>query len=679
MRGGAINYFPLQDTISNGADLEKSVHFINVVGHGSLTGQAFMVPENTFILFMGAAGFPIIRRPFQLPSLRKYRFLNTGETPAQWYERTYAAIRDRTFFRDMLFKNNAPYAPDTTAIYEPGDIVQDLTLSFENPDPPYLLMGVWNCPIPAAVGTTFDTENGTIEGAKQEYFELSREYDELNKTLDAVRNSISPQEIQEMQERISYIDLNIAQKLRILNTSAVRGRALQDTLVNEPNNKVVSGMRLDDWNNSSLSEVIGKLGNAFDASKPIRFIVVEACRSIGGPGMNNIAAMALDPRRNAMGLIMRHRRENEEKNAPSQEGLFLLKHYEQRAQQRRRASLYGRRTNAAAAAAAAAVAAAAGAAAGGGGGAAAGAAAGGGAPTVYITPSFRLTVQDLERVADKVPNGQRLLEQLMANRTVSLDELETSLETYIKPSRQLITADVKRLVSGLMPQNQFFPREIVTLPDGEIAIIVEPVSDEGYILYRALTIDPETGASVDTRYEPTNLKKGYNEEKKDELIGGLLSIGVDSDAIIDAAEAATVARLEEARAAEREFAAGLPEYKVKNKVVSSPWAQRRLGYDPTPENRWKSLSKNKQFAPDEVIQFSNTVKPESIRGKKGTVYNIGLVPDGVHKGKLIYYIRAENGSDQKKFPDVLRKPSAGGSRKTRRRANRRANCKTRRR
>ena len=571
MRGGAINYFPLQDTIQNADDLERNVHFINVVGHGNLTGQVFMVPENTYILFMGAAGFPIFRRPFQLPPLRNYRFLNTGETPAEWYERTYAAIRDRSFFRDMLFKNNAPYAPDTTAIYEPGDILQDLSLTFVNPSPPYLLMGVWNCPIPAELGDRFESINGTIRVAGEDVDELKHE---LSRELYKQRQDLlwsrqgSPPENIEQQQRIDELSAKIEKLEGIRNREILRGQALQDTLVREPNNKILSGMGLDDSNHSSLSEVIKKLGNAFDASKPIRFIVVEACRSIGGPGMNTVAEEALN-RPNSRSLIMRLMKNNQEGKNIEREVLSLVKAYEQSAQQRRRTSLSVRRTNSAAAAAAEA-------AGGGGGGAAAagGAAAGGGgggAPTVYITPSFRFTVQDLERVADKVPNGQLFLEQLTGNNTVSLDELETALEDYIRPNHDLITADVKRLVSGLMPQHQFSPRELVTYSEGpyhtQTAIIVEPISEKGYILYRVLMHEGYSRI-LDITVEPTSLSKGFKQFDKERLDEILLETGVDSNAVIDAAEASTVARLEGAQAAEREFAAGLPPYKVKNRLSS---------------------------------------------------------------------------------------------------------------
>jgi hypothetical protein len=566
MRGGAINYFPLQDSIENADDLERNVHFINVVGHGNLTGQVFMVPENTYILFMGAAGFPIFRRPFQLPSLRNYRFLNTGETPAQWYQRTYAAIRDRTFFRDMLFKNNAPYAPDTTAIYEPGDIIQDLTLTFVNPNPPYLLMGVWNCPIPAELGDTFESINGTIRVAGEDVDELKHELsrEQYKKGQGIIRGlQLPPQEKIELQQKIDELSVKIEKIEGIQNRESIRGRALQDTLAREPNNKVIA-MSLDDATGSSLSEVIKKLGNAFDDSKPIRFIVVEACRSIGGPGMNTVADEALDSAI-SRSLIMRLMKNNQEGKNIEREVLALVKAYEQRAQQRRRASLSVRRTNSAAAAAAEA------AAGGGGGGGGAAAGGGGGAPTVYITPSFRFTVQDLERVADKVPNGQLFLEQLMGNNTVSLDELETALEDYIRPSHNLITADVKRLVSGLMPQHQFSPRELVTYFEGpfhtQTAIIVEPISDEGYIKYRVLMHEGYSRI-LDTTVEPTSLRKGFKQFDKERLDEILLETGVDSNAVIDAAEASTVARLEEARAEEREFAAGLQPYKVKNTLSS---------------------------------------------------------------------------------------------------------------
>lgn len=78
MRGGARNYFPLLAAVTDGASLAATVDFFSVSAHGSLNNQVFMVPENTYILFMGAAGMPIYRRAHQLPAFRDYRFLIFG-------------------------------------------------------------------------------------------------------------------------------------------------------------------------------------------------------------------------------------------------------------------------------------------------------------------------------------------------------------------------------------------------------------------------------------------------------------------------------------------------------------------------------------------------------------------------------------------------------------------------
>lgn len=665
MRGGATNYFPLPDTITNGAELQRQVHFINVVGHGSLTGQAFMVPENTYILFMGAAGFPIIRRPFQLPSLKRYRFLNEGETPEQWYTRTYAAIRDRTFFRDMLFKNDAPYAPDTTAIYEPGDIVQDLSLSFENPTAPYMLMGIWDCPIPADVGQEFDSENSTIELAKQEAYQVSKDLDELEKTMQSLDPTKLPRsEVTAIVQRRALLISRLDELDRTLAGATKRGIALQDNLVGKENNVGVKYMKLANWNRSSLSEVVQKLGNAFDASKPIRFIVVEACRSIGGSGMNELASLALRPGSASMSLVMRHMRNNEKgKNIPKPE-LEVAKGYEQIAQQRRRASLYARRTNAPSAAP---------------GGAAGGAA----APIVYMTPSFRFTVQDLERVADRVPNGARLLGDLKRQEPVSVDALEASLETYIKPSRNLITADVKSLVSGLMPEQRFSPREVVTLPDGSVGVVVQPISEEGYIKYRVLSIDSTTGGLVDTAFEPTQLKKGADEELKSTLPLLFQSISVDSDAIIDAAEAEAVARLEGARTAESAFAATLPPLRTGPGAGSAWSSWESQGVPQSLKAHFEALSPKHQFKSGEKAKTNDAIPAKWTNltsGENVIVTGLrGIEKDGVFKG-LAYTVMKIGYTTMKDVrPDMLNKVAAGGRRKTqkRRRVNRKKSRRNR--
>ena len=98
MKGGSKNHLPLPDKIIDGKTLEENVSFFNIVGHGVQNGNVFVVPENTYIMFLGESGRSIERKSGQITSLKNYRFGKDSENNASWHNRMYQEIRERSFF-----------------------------------------------------------------------------------------------------------------------------------------------------------------------------------------------------------------------------------------------------------------------------------------------------------------------------------------------------------------------------------------------------------------------------------------------------------------------------------------------------------------------------------------------------------------------------------------------------
>ena len=153
MKGGAINHMPVPGSdvlpIANPTDLQRLMDFYSLIGHGGMLPMSenfvFKIPDNTWILFISRAGesTPKIKQEDDL--LNDFRYFRPGETREQWHERIYTGMRDGSLFRDILYKNEN--STNKLSIYEPGDIVQDMTLVFKNLRPPWDPVGIWKVPL----------------------------------------------------------------------------------------------------------------------------------------------------------------------------------------------------------------------------------------------------------------------------------------------------------------------------------------------------------------------------------------------------------------------------------------------------------------------------------------------------------------------------------------------------
>lgn len=157
-RGGAINRFP-----SVGKEipappnvtperyakvLETRTNIYSITGHGQLLPSqipnVFMVPENTWILFLARAGSNLKKIRDDESILNDFRYLREGESVEQWYSRINQSMQEGTLLKDVLYSKQSP---DKSGVYEPGDLVFDMAISIRNTSPPWGPIGIWKLPL----------------------------------------------------------------------------------------------------------------------------------------------------------------------------------------------------------------------------------------------------------------------------------------------------------------------------------------------------------------------------------------------------------------------------------------------------------------------------------------------------------------------------------------------------
>lgn len=179
-RGGAINRFPsvgkeIPAPPNVGPDrypkvLETRVGIYSVTGHGGLLPSeipnVFIVPENTWVMFIARAGDKLRKVRDDEPILNDFRYLREGETMDQWYTRINQAMQEGTLLKDMLYSKQSP---DKSGIYEPGDLVNDMSISIRNTSPPWGPMGIWKLPLRRDHLAKLKELNDSLETEKDQF------------------------------------------------------------------------------------------------------------------------------------------------------------------------------------------------------------------------------------------------------------------------------------------------------------------------------------------------------------------------------------------------------------------------------------------------------------------------------------------------------------------------------
>lgn len=192
VRGGATHRLPHVPATFEEFDWDLKF----VMGHGELSGDVFRVPGNTYILNLATAGRACSKSAFSLENI-----IYELKPPRSGRKLIYEQLRDGRFLSgvgliseglykpgrntgteavyrtsDVVHPEDASGPETSIAIYEPDDIMADTTITFDNSNLPYVLMGAYTLPIPRALKlSTFSLNK--LRGAVDEGYNADT-YDE---------------------------------------------------------------------------------------------------------------------------------------------------------------------------------------------------------------------------------------------------------------------------------------------------------------------------------------------------------------------------------------------------------------------------------------------------------------------------------------------------------------------
>jgi len=156
VRGGGVWRLPITAAESaSGAALASAWDFKYVSAHGATNNRVFVVPPNTYVLFKSVAGSGAAREE-AVDVLNFFYKIGTDEA---WYAGQARAAASEGLFTSILYDPTVAADPMKRAFYEPGDIIQDLDLTFANHDKPIFPMGVFQCPVPLDMKANFEAFN----------------------------------------------------------------------------------------------------------------------------------------------------------------------------------------------------------------------------------------------------------------------------------------------------------------------------------------------------------------------------------------------------------------------------------------------------------------------------------------------------------------------------------------
>jgi hypothetical protein len=164
MKGGGVAKLPLNPTTTTRDALKAEWDFKYVSGHGVSNTKIFVVPENTYIYFSTKAGEGAVIE--ELPEIHNFIYNLLGSDKLDtWWDNILKQLQRGTLFKDIVYDPEQVPGPVNEAsvkraFYAPGDIIQDLTLSFKNYNVrPIFPIGLYQIPIPGSLKDRLDTFN----------------------------------------------------------------------------------------------------------------------------------------------------------------------------------------------------------------------------------------------------------------------------------------------------------------------------------------------------------------------------------------------------------------------------------------------------------------------------------------------------------------------------------------
>lgn len=146
MKGGALNKLPARAS-------PDSMFYVSA--HGNLDGTMFVIPPNTYVMEMSAAGYPVLKDS----AIMDWISIAPGSDEDKWKTYMTGKIALNEFPKKMCAATvsaNAAEAAECShdaslSVYEPGDYIANQGLYFANNSHPLMLSGLWKLPLPTKV------------------------------------------------------------------------------------------------------------------------------------------------------------------------------------------------------------------------------------------------------------------------------------------------------------------------------------------------------------------------------------------------------------------------------------------------------------------------------------------------------------------------------------------------
>ena len=206
--------------INNPTDLARNMKFYSIIGHGSIppreTGTLFLVPEKTYIMFIARAGESTDKiKPEVDEILDAFRYKRPDETVEQWHHRTFEGMENGTLFRNLLYDLGRVDNSKRVSIYQPGDLIQNLTFVLENTMPPWDPVGIWQLPLDPSVNAALQTARNEFSRLQEELYttdDATREIvQQMRLYFENLRNSIAVAAIGLVEARGLSVNSNVGQ------------------------------------------------------------------------------------------------------------------------------------------------------------------------------------------------------------------------------------------------------------------------------------------------------------------------------------------------------------------------------------------------------------------------------------------------------------------------------------
>jgi hypothetical protein len=277
VRGGAVSYLdPIQYGITSPSDIPKNIELLTISSHGETVqdGKFIIVPPKTYLMFLAHSGEPA---KGENPIEAVYYGYKNVNGESKYYERLYSHLFKPYSERK---ENRLNLPSEELYIYQPGDIMPDYKLSFNNNDLFMFTHGIYNLPIKNISGKGRDASlyvGRPLKYIRDLYKKGDITLDDLNELNDRDKQIV-------LNDKLTNIQME-DYKIGVITTpfwSLTKLRKKIETLCCRDDSNLLFSknfnqqMFKENLNRIRLSTILKMLPR--DSNKRMRFMFMNFCR-----------------------------------------------------------------------------------------------------------------------------------------------------------------------------------------------------------------------------------------------------------------------------------------------------------------------------------------------------------------------------------------------------------------